>query len=93
MAHFAKINQHRIVTTVIVSEEEHIETLPGTWIQTSYNTYGGVHYDPKTGQPSEDQSKAFIVPANKVLLPVPAAAPPVPIATVYVPGVIANDDE
>lgn len=43
MAHFAKINQQRIVTMVIVSEEEHIETLPGTWIQTSYNTYGGQH--------------------------------------------------
>jgi hypothetical protein len=43
MAHFAKVNQQRIVTQVIVAEEEHIENLPGNWIQTSYNTYGGVH--------------------------------------------------
>jgi hypothetical protein len=43
MAHFAKINQQRIVTQVIVVDEEYIETLPGNWIQTSYNTYGGVH--------------------------------------------------
>jgi hypothetical protein len=27
--------------------------------RTSYNTHGGIHYDPNTNQPSEDQSKAF----------------------------------
>ena len=30
-----------------------------TYRQTSYNTRGGVHYDPVTGQPSADQTKAF----------------------------------
>ena len=29
------------------------------WKQTSYNTKGGIHYDPNTNQPSQDQSKAF----------------------------------
>jgi hypothetical protein len=29
------------------------------WKKTSYNTHGGVHYDPITGNPSEDQSKAY----------------------------------
>ena len=29
------------------------------WIQTSYNTHGGKHYDPETGQLSADQSKAL----------------------------------
>ena len=29
------------------------------WKQTSYNTRGGVHYDPETREPSEDQSKAL----------------------------------
>ena len=28
-------------------------------LRTSYNTRGGVHYDPETGLPSEDQSKAY----------------------------------
>ena len=28
-------------------------------VQCSYNTRGGVHYDPKTGKPSADQSKAL----------------------------------
>lgn len=36
MGHFAKINQKRIVTQVIVGDEEYVESLPGTWIQTSY---------------------------------------------------------
>ena len=62
MAHFAKVN-NGIVEQVIVAESEFFQTFvdssPGTWIQTSYNTLGGVHYDPETRQPSADQSKAL----------------------------------
>lgn len=62
MGHYAKVVDG-VVTNVIVAEEEFFETFiddsPGQWIQTSYNTFGGVHYDPETGQPSEDQSKAL----------------------------------
>lgn len=62
MAHFAKV-VNGIVTQVIVAEPEFFDTFvdssPGEWIQTSYNTHGGVHYDPNTNQPSEDQSKAL----------------------------------
>ena len=29
------------------------------WAQTSYNTKAGIHYDPNTDIPSEDQSLAF----------------------------------
>jgi hypothetical protein len=46
MAHFAKVN-NGIVEKVIVAEpeffENFIDTSPGEWIQTSYNTRGGVH--------------------------------------------------
>ena len=46
MAHFAKVN-NGIVEQVIVAEQDFInnmvDTSPGQWIQTSYNTYGGVH--------------------------------------------------
>jgi len=46
MAHYAKVN-NGIVEQVIVAEAEFFETFvdtsPGTWIQTSYNTRGGVH--------------------------------------------------
>jgi hypothetical protein len=44
MAHFAKIENDYVVD-VIVAEQEYIDELDGEWIQTSYNTYGGVHYD------------------------------------------------
>ena len=46
MAHFAKVN-NRIVEQVIVAEPEFFDTFvdssPGQWLQTSYNTHGGVH--------------------------------------------------
>jgi hypothetical protein len=46
MAHFAKVN-NGIVEQVIVAEPEFFQTFvdssPGQWIQTSYNTHGGVH--------------------------------------------------
>jgi len=43
MSHFAKI-ENNIVTNVIVAEQGFIDTLADVWIQTSYNTYGGIHY-------------------------------------------------
>jgi hypothetical protein len=42
MAHFAKIEKGR-VTQVIVAEQDHVNTLPGMWVQTSYNTLHGIH--------------------------------------------------
>lgn len=46
MAHFAKVVDG-IVSQVIVAEPEFFNTFvdssPGAWIQTSYNTHGGVH--------------------------------------------------
>ena len=61
MGHFARVNITGKVDRVIVAEREFIDTLPdgGMWVQTSYNTRGGVHYDPHTGEPSADQSKAL----------------------------------
>jgi hypothetical protein len=47
MAHFAQIDGNNIVSQVIVADQETINTGlfgdPATWIQTSYNTRGGVH--------------------------------------------------
>lgn len=50
MAHFAKV-EDGIVVDVIVAEQDFIDTLDGTWIQTSYNTRGNVHYAPNTNTP------------------------------------------
>jgi hypothetical protein len=48
MAHFAHIDENNIVTQVIVVEPEVLAQGhwgdPSQWIQTSYNTRGGVHY-------------------------------------------------
>lgn len=64
MAHYAKVN-NGIVEQVIVAEADYfdtfIDTSPGEWIQTSYNTHGGVHYVPNSNREtiSDDQSKAL----------------------------------
>lgn len=46
MAHYAKVLDGKVVK-VIVAEASFFDTFvddsPGTWIQTSYNTRGGVH--------------------------------------------------
>ena len=51
MAHFAKV-ENSVVTNVIVADNAQWceDNLGGTWVQTSYNTHGGVHYGPD-GQP------------------------------------------
>ena len=61
MAHFAQINSNNIVTNVIVIDDSWIDNgqqlinsvlgLPGTWLQTSYNTRGGIHYAPNSNNP------------------------------------------
>ena len=46
MAHYAKVCDGKVLR-VIVADEDYInsfvDTEPGNWIQTSYNTIGGVH--------------------------------------------------
>lgn len=54
MAHFALI-EDGIVMNVMVAEQEVIDSGifgdPSNWVQTSYNTKGGIHYDPVTNTP------------------------------------------
>ena len=60
MAHYAK-TESGVVTEVIVAEQAHVDTLSGTWVQTSYNgsirkNYAGIGY-------TYDSTKdAFIAP-------------------------------
>ena len=44
MAHYAKV-ENGLVTQVVVAHSKFWceEALGGTWVQTSYNTYGGQH--------------------------------------------------
>ena len=69
MSHFAKLDENNVVTFVTVGRQEddglEAELTARTgdvYKQTSYNTYGGVHYttdDDGNRIPSEDQSKAL----------------------------------
>ena len=50
MSHFAEISgSNNIVTRVIVAEQDFVNRLQGSWIQTSYNTRGGIHYGDVSG--------------------------------------------
>ncbi len=59
MGHFAKVVDGK-VAKVIVAYSQFFDTFvddsPGQWLQTSYNTRGGVHYDPTTGEPDGGQA-------------------------------------
>ena len=67
MAHYAVLNSDNTATTVFVGRDDVVEGIDDwetyyapegfTVKQTSYNTYGGVHYT--DGVPSADQSKAL----------------------------------
>ena len=64
MSHFAKLDENNVVVFVTVGRQEddglEAELTARTgdvYKQTSYNTYGGVHYT--DGLPSEDQRKAL----------------------------------
>ena len=69
MAHYALLNYQNTVTKVCTGKNEdetdtNIEIVYQNMFgqlckRTSYNTRGGVHYNPDTNEPSADQSKAF----------------------------------
>lgn len=73
MSHFAKVLDGKVVQ-VIVAEPEFfqtfVDTSPGEWIQTSYNTYGGQHPEGRPlrknyagiGYTYDRQRDAFIPP-------------------------------
>ena len=74
MSHYAKV-ENTLVTQVIVAEPEFfdtfVDTSAGEWVQTSYNTSGGVHSDGGTplrknyagvGYTYDKTKDAFIAP-------------------------------
>jgi len=72
MSHFAKV-ENGIVTQVLVAEQDFINTgaMGHGWIQTSYNTHGGVHNEGGTplrknyagvGYTYDNDRDAFIPP-------------------------------
>jgi hypothetical protein len=54
MSYFAKVVDGIVINVIRADQDfmdNYIDTIPGAWIQTSYNTSGGVHIDPDTRQP------------------------------------------
>ena len=46
MAHFAKVLDGKVLRVIVAEQEffdNFVDTTPGKWIQTSYNTHNGVH--------------------------------------------------
>jgi hypothetical protein len=62
MSYFAKV-ENSIVTDVIRITQDELNLGfwgdPTLWIETSYNTKGGIYYIPDTETPDPDQSKAL----------------------------------
>ena len=56
MSHYAKILDGKVIQ-VIVAETDFfktfVDTTPGNWIETSYNTRGNVHYAPDSNIPDD----------------------------------------
>ena len=63
MSQFAQIDDQNIVQRVLVIDQAEIDTGnwgdPASFVQTSYNTRGGIYYIPNTNTPDPDQSKAL----------------------------------
>lgn len=60
MAHWAQIDENNIVLQVTVGDNNSpdlgyqwlIDNLGGTWVQTSYSSYGGKKYNVETNEPT-----------------------------------------
>ena len=57
MAHFAEVDENNIVKREIVAEQDFINSgavgESSNWVQTSYNTRGGIHYAPNSNEPDD----------------------------------------
>jgi hypothetical protein len=64
MSHFAWVENGIVQNVVVADINADLKSITpqasqGEWIQTSYNTRGGVHYLPNSDTQSSDQSKAL----------------------------------
>lgn len=47
MSHFAKVLDGKVIQVIVAGPEffdTFVDSSPGSWIHTSYNTRGGIHY-------------------------------------------------
>lgn len=87
MSNFAQVEDSKVID-VIVADQEFIDTQPGFWVQTSYNSYGNVHYGPDKqpdGLPALRANYATIGGTYDVTNDVFYAAQPYPSWTISAP--------
>jgi hypothetical protein len=62
VGHYAKVFDGNVVNVIVAEAEffdNFVDSSPGVWVQTSYNTRGGVYYTPNSNTPDADQTKAL----------------------------------
>lgn len=67
MAYFAKIENNIVVDSIRIDQAELDTGLwgdPNLWIQTSYNTRGGIYYTPNSNPPTPDPDQSKALRAN-----------------------------
>jgi len=55
MGHYAKVRDGKVIKVIVADASffnHFVDDSPGTWIKTSYNTRGGIHYQPNSNTPS-----------------------------------------
>ena len=46
MSHFAKVLDGKVIDVIVAEQDfidKYVDTIPGEWIKTSYNTHGNTH--------------------------------------------------
>jgi hypothetical protein len=59
MGHYAKVLNGRVINVIKAQADffdTFIDSSPGEWIKTSYNTRGGVHYAPDSETPDDGEA-------------------------------------
>ena len=66
MGHYAKVRQGKVVEVIVADASffnNFVDSSPGKWLKTSYNTRGGIHYQPNSNDPSPIE---YLVPSSSV---------------------------
>jgi hypothetical protein len=59
MSHFAKVLNGKVIEVIVADIDffkSFVDSTPGNWIQTSYNTYGNKHHNPITNEDDSDKN-------------------------------------
>ena len=68
MGHYAKVRQGKVVEVIVADASffnNFVDSSPGKWLKTSYNTRGGIHYQPNSNDPSPT---VYQIPSASVTL-------------------------